>query len=549
MPSPRNLNDWLYWLIRVRFLVILFLVGIELVIRQFSPSPVPVRFFAYVILVWSTLSVFYAVLVGLNLDPYLQAYVQIVVDLVLITGVVYVTGALNSYFIILYSLAILVASILLSRVGSFLLSALGFLLFAVITNATYYEIIPNFYGSSQGIWPVQVHLLLNLSAFFGIWYLSSTLAESLRRTGVALEDKAGELEDLQAFHENVFHSMGGGLLTTDLDGKILQVNPAAEAVLDLEAGRIRGLPLTEVVAELAALVAEPENLYRLNRSEVAVGTPAGQRILGVRLSALRAADEVDRGYIFSFQDLTELKRLEAEVQRKERMASLGRMAAAIAHEIRNPLAAIAGSVRELARYAEAGDDERKLVDIVSRESERLNRLVNETLSYSQVRELHREPVDLVQLAEETLILLAQNPNFSKGIEVNREFPGAPVVVPVDPAQIKQVLWNLCDNAARAMGDGGVLRVGVSQRNGSARLRVQDSGCGLTAGQREKIFEPFETGFERGTGLGLAIVYQIVQAHGGKVWAEDCDGGGTRFLVDLPAGSQLAGASGQAGARR
>ena len=534
MPSARNLNDWLYWLIRVRFLVILFLVGIELVIRQFSISPVPVRYFAYVILVWSTLSVFYAVLVGINFDPYLQAYVQIIVDLILITGVVYVTGGLDSYFILLYSLAILVASILLSRVGSFLLSSLGFILFAVITNATYYELIPAFYSTDQGIWPVQVHLLLNLSAFFGIWYLSSTLAESLRRTGVALEDTAGELEELQVFHENVILSMGGGLLTTDLEGKILQANPAAEAALDLSASGIRGLELEEVVPELAALLGESENLYRANRSEVVVRTPSGRRVLGVRLSCLRGFDEVDRGYVFSFQDLTELKRLEVEVQRKERMASLGRMAAAMAHEIRNPLAAIAGSVRELARYADTGDDERQLVDIVSRESERLNRLVNDTLSYSKVPEVHRESVDLVQLTEETLLLLAQNPSFGGSIEVRKEFPGGPVVVAVDSAQIKQVLWNLCDNAVRAMGEGGVLRVGVARRNGSVLLHVQDTGCGLTEEQRDKIFEPFETGFERGTGLGLAIVYQIVQAHGGRVWAEDAGDKGTRFLVDLPA---------------
>jgi two-component system sensor histidine kinase PilS (NtrC family) len=248
------------------------------------------------------------------------------------------------------------------------------------------------------------------------------------------------------------------------------------------------------------------------------------------------------GYVYALDDLTEIRRLEREVRMQDRLAAVGRLAAAIAHEIRNPLTSIAGSVSMLSGIPEMNEEHRRLLEIVTRESQRLNGIITDFLAYSRTKQYRFDQVDLIQLVEDTLTLMDHRMAAEKtGIAIERRFPSKQALALADGDKIKQVFWNLCENAVRAMTSreksaggrtGGTLTVAVEPLADDWQVTFADTGTGMTAQQIEKIFEPFQSNFEGGTGLGLALVYQIVQAHEGKVWARSKPGQGTTFVLRL-----------------
>jgi two-component system sensor histidine kinase PilS (NtrC family) len=239
------------------------------------------------------------------------------------------------------------------------------------------------------------------------------------------------------------------------------------------------------------------------------------------------------GFVYAFDDLTEIRRLEREVRMQDRLAAVGRLAAAIAHEIRNPLTSIAGSVSMLSGVPEMNQEHRQLLGIVTRESQRLNSIITDFLAYSRGKQYHFDKVDLVRLLEDTLTLVRHRMTAENtGIIVESAFDVREAWVIADGDRLKQVFWNFSENAVRAMREGGTLRVGVEATGEDWQISFADTGTGMTPQQTEKIFEPFQSSFEGGTGLGLAVVYQIVQAHEGKVWARSKPGQGTTFILKL-----------------
>lgn len=529
MTNRFNERTWLEWLVKVRVLIITFLLAIEVAITTLTTTNVNQNLFVGIIFAWYAIAAAHMVSLRFWHDTQLQSKVQVIADLVMATAVIYASGGIDTSFNFLYPLIIIITSVLLSRGWAYYTAAVSFVLLGAVLELSYFGLIHSYSVTRPDLKSLQAVIFINGFAYATIAYLATRLSNRLRQVDVELADKTFALEDLQALHENIVNSISGGLITTDLQGRVKVINFSGQILLGVK--ECAGQHVQELFSDPL-----PDPKSPSGTKEVRVRTANGaEKLFRITLTPLLVPERGEIGYVYVFDDLTEIRRLEREIRMRDRLAAIGRLAAGIAHEIRNPLSSIAGSVKFLANISALTDDQRALVGIVNRESERLNAIITDFLTYSREKKLSMEPVDLRMLLEDTLTLLS---NRSSGITVERRFGAKEAFALGDGDRLKQVFWNLCENAIRAMEPAnggepkGTLSVAIESDNDVWKIRFRDTGAGMTQQQIEKIFEPFQSAFEGGTGLGLAIVYQIVQAHGAQIAVTSQPGTGTEFAVSF-----------------
>ncbi|HZI93131.1 MAG TPA: ATP-binding protein, partial [Patescibacteria group bacterium] len=500
-----------------------------------------------------------------------SAGVQVAGDLVLVTGFVYVTGGIDSPFSLLYFLPLIAASITLGRTGAMSSATGAWVMYAFLVVLIVYGAIPDLSvglraAGADGL-PTFIHpaaeamalnkrvaysLFSHFVGFFTVAHLSSYLSLKLKAAGDELEEKREVLAKLQALNKNIIDSISSGIITTDLDGSITFMNRGAEEITGRSLAAVEGAGIDAFLArEVAFLPKLKTNLDRERRFrfEDSIIRGDGSRLfLGFTSAVLRDQRGEPTGYIFSFQDLTDIKALEEEVRLKDRMAALGQMAAGIAHEIRNPLAAMSGSVQILKKSLHPTAEEGELLDIVLRESRRLNQIIKDFLLFAKPGRFHPQPNDLVPILNDALILLRNSEEFGSNHSVRTQFESPEVNAFIDANMMKQVFWNLAKNSIKATPGGGTLTVSVS-RDGASSVVVSfaDDGVGMSESEMRRAFEPFQTNFSEGTGLGLAVVFRIVEEHRGRIRVRSRLGKGTEVLVTLPAAPGIVMAGEIAGA--
>ncbi|HZX97331.1 MAG TPA: ATP-binding protein [Myxococcales bacterium] len=462
------------------------------------------------------------------------AHFQIAADVVAATGLVYLTGGAESIFTVLYPLAVVSGAIGLGRRGAALGAAASSIAFCLLSWSMQSGLLESAAAELDRA-PIPtgrlaVVMAANLSAFLLVGALASFLADQLQGARTQLERSETRLEALEAIFSAVVRSIASGIITVDESGRITYLNPAAEALTGLQAGNARGRPLQELLPELAASLSRPRER---SRPEVRVRAHDGRtRILGYTATPLSGRGV--GGQVILFQDLTELRQMEEAVRRTDRLAVVGGLAAGLAHEIRNPLASMCGSIEILGSSPGLDEQERRLMQVVQSEAERLEGLVREFLSFARPVSPALEALEGSAAVAETMELF--RPQLAeRGIEVSVR-AAAPVWLRADPRQLRQVLWNLLGNAADATPRGGRVEIRLFASGEHGVLEVADTGEGIAEEDLQRIFDPFFTTKERGTGLGLAIVHRIVEAHGGEVSVRSDPGQGSTFRVVLPRGA-------------
>jgi len=480
------------------------------------------------------LSYVQAIIVALILprlrDVWMLNQVQIVWDLLLVSALILTTGIVESIFSFFYLLVIISASFLLSRRLTILAAASSTILFGGILLLQFYDLLGPFHVPTDAADAVFFNsLFVHLVAFFLTAFLSGTLAERWRRSEALYQRKSIDYAELERMNRTILSHISSAVMLINPQGRIRSFNRAAEEITGLTLQQVYDYSAAKFFPEISSYFT-PEK-RPVFRAEGGFTHPSGEKLtFGFTTANARGSHGEDLGVLVTFQDLTQFKQVEEQLKRADRLAAIGRLSAGLAHEIRNPLAAISGSAQLLGENSHLSAEDRHLLTIMVKEADRLNHLLTDFLAFARPHQPQKTFVDLPIMVDELRQMLLCDQRFQ---HIDVQIKGVrPCIERFDRHQIWQVLWDLSVNAAEAMQEQGTLLITFAHGD-PWLLTVEDSGPGIAAQIRERIFEPFFSTKDKGTGLGLSTVYSIIEAHGGTIRAEAATLGGERFVMNFP----------------
>jgi two-component system sensor histidine kinase PilS (NtrC family) len=530
--APRRLLSW-YLAVRLT-VVCLFLGGTILYqLKQGSWASSPAsRYLTYLTL----FAVFQTVFSGYVLS-WIKRYrgfinAQISWDLLFVISILYLTGGAESLYSFLFILVIIASSVFCPRPQLLLVASAASILYGSLLDLQYYGYLPVLPGQpiSKDLqhYDVFYAVFLHVGAFFLTALLSGALAERLRQSEEAREKREIDYGELERLNQSILTNINSGLMVINAAGRIRSFNSAASKITGYTLEEVYNRPIEAILPEFGPF--DLEGMVDIERGETAYFKNE-QEILTLGYSASRVVDNNNEslGLLITFQDLTEYKALEDQLKRTDRLAAVGRLASGLAHEIRNPLASISGSVQLLLEDEKVNEEDRHLMNIVIKEADRLSVLLSDFLNFARPSALQLELIDIASLVDELIALVNASGQF-QDVVIEKSYSGS-ILMNIDPQKMYQVLWDLIINAGEAARPEGKIRIDINAAQGE--IVIEDTGAGIADEDRDRLFEPFYTTKDKGTGLGLANVYANVEAHQGRIYVEPGSLGGARFIIELP----------------